>query len=120
MAATSITPMVLSGSTNGRGIKVAATATPGTTLHTATSTSTELDEITLYANNSDSTDRLLTIELGGVTSPDDLVQVTVPAQSGWNLIVSGHRLKGGVVVKAFAATANVIVMFGEVNRIVTT
>ena len=119
MSATSITPRVLSGSTNGRGILVAATATPGTTLHTVSSTSTELDEITLYANNSHTTDIVLTIELGGTTSPDDLVQVTVPTQSGWNLIVCGHRLSGGVVVKAFAGTANKISMYGEVNRIVT-
>lgn len=119
MAATSITPKILSGSTNGRGILVAATATPGTTIHTATSTSTEIDEITLYANNSHTADILLTIELGGVTSPDDLVQVTVPTQSGLNLVIAGHRLKGGVVVKAFAGTASKISIFGEVNTIVT-
>ena len=119
MSTTSITPRVVSGSSNGRGILVAATATPGTTIHTATSTSTELDEVTLYANNSHSVDILLTIELGGTTNPDDLVQVTIPAQSGWNRVVCGHRLAGGVVVRAFAGTTNKISIFGEVNRIVT-
>ena len=119
MSTTAITPQIPSGSTNGRGIKVAATATPGTTIHTATSVSGEMDEITLYANNSHTADVLLTVELGGVTSPDDVVQYTVPLKSGLNIIVSGHRLNGGVVVKAFAATANVIVIFAEVNRIAT-
>lgn len=119
MATTAITPQIPSGSTNGRGIKVGTTSTPGTTIHTATSTSGEIDEITIYANNSHTADVLLTIELGGTTSPDDLVQYTVPFKSGLNLIVSGHRLNGGVVVKAFAGTANVIVIFAEVNRIAT-
>jgi hypothetical protein len=39
--------------------------------------------------NSDTTDRKLTIEWGGVDSPDDLIEFTVPAESGLYLIV--HR-----------------------------
>ena len=54
----------LSGSTNGRGIAVTATATLGTTIHTAHATA--LDEIWLYAANIDSTARILTVEFGGV------------------------------------------------------
>ena len=55
---------LLSGSTNGRMIKIAATATPGTTIHTATTTSTandDCDEIYLWAVNSDTSSRKLTI-----------------------------------------------------------
>lgn len=105
----------LSGSTNGRGIKVAATATPGTTVHTAHATST--DEIWIWANNSDSSDRLLTIEFGGTTSPDDVIQQTIPLKSGMNLVVAGLVLTNSLVVKAFAAAANVITVNGYVNRI---
>jgi hypothetical protein len=104
----------LSGSTDGRNIKVAATSTPGTTIHTADSTNT--DEIWIWAVNSDTTDRKLTVEFGGTTAPDDLVEYTVPAEDGLYLIIPGLTLTNSVVVKAFAATANVITINGYVNR----
>ena len=45
---------LLSGGTNGKNIKVAATATAGTTIHTANAGTTDIDEIWLYACNTDS------------------------------------------------------------------
>lgn len=106
----------LSGGTgDGRGIKVAATATPGTTIHTAHATST--DEVWLWANNSDTSDRLLTIEFGDTSSPDDLIQQTIPLKSGLNLVIAGLPLSNSDVVRAFAASANVVVIFGYANRI---
>lgn len=105
---------------NGRAVKVAATATPGTLIHTASSTDTTLDEVWIYAQNTDTTDRKLTIEWGGTTSPDDLIEFTVKAENGLYLIVPGLVLKGSatpLVVRAFAATANVITITGYVNRI---
>jgi len=110
----------LSGSTDGRLIKVAATATAGTTIHTGSSTATTYDEVWLYAVNSDTTDRKLTIEFGGVSSPDDLIEQTITAESGLLLIVPGLVIKGNataLVVRAFAATANVVMIGGYVNRI---
>jgi hypothetical protein len=109
----------LSGSSHGRGVKVAATATPGTTIHTAVSGTTDgtYDEIWLYAVNSDTTDRKLTIEFGGTTAPDDLIEFTVPAESGLYLIVPGLPLRNGSVVKAFCAAANVVMIHGYVNKI---
>lgn len=112
------TPVLLSGSTSGRPIKVVATATPGTLIHTAVSGATSFDEVSLWCQNTDSTNRLLTIELGGVTSPDDLIEITIPAESGLLLVLDAHRLNGGVVIRAFAATANVLTIIGEVNRMV--
>lgn len=106
---------LLSGSTNGRGIKVVPTSTAGTTIHTAHATS--LDEVWLYAYNGHSADVVLTVEFGGVTVPDDNIVVTVPTKAGLLLVAPGLVLTGGVVVKAFAATANVIVISGFVNRI---
>ena len=107
--------VVLSGSTNGRNIKVVATATLGTTIHTAHATS--IDEITLYACNTDTTDRKLTIEFGGVSSPDDLMEVTIPAESGWINVVPGLLLTNSLVVTAFCASANVVMINGYINRI---
>ena len=109
--------VLLSGSTNGRPIKIAATATPGTLLHTASATSGVIDELWLWAQNTDTTDRKLTIEWGGVTSPDDLLEITIPAESGLVLVVGGLVLNGGVVARAFAASANLVTISGFGNRI---
>jgi hypothetical protein len=111
---------ILSGSTDGRMIKVAATATAGTLLHTGDTTATTFDEVWLYAVNSDSTARKLTIEWGGVSSPDDLIEFTVPAESGLYVIAPGLVIKGNatpLVVRAFCASANVVNIAGFVNRI---
>jgi hypothetical protein len=107
---------ILSGSTNGRQIKVVATASAGTLIHTAHATA--LDEIWLYAVNDTATDRLLTIQWGGTTATDDDIEFTVKAQNGLYLIVPGLLLTGGTVVRAFcAAAANAIQISGYVNRI---
>jgi hypothetical protein len=107
--------VVLSGSTDGKLIKVAATSTPGTLIHTAHATSE--DEIWLYAVNSDTTARKLTIEWGGVTSPDDTIEVTIQPEAGLAVVVSGLVLTNSLVVRAFCATANVVMIGGFVNRI---
>ncbi len=105
----------LSGGTTGKNVKVAATATAGTTIHTAHAAA--IDEIWLWAVNSDSADRKLTIEFGGVTSPDDLIEMTIPFEDGPYLVVPGWTLTNSLVVRAFAASANVILINGYVNRI---
>jgi hypothetical protein len=108
---------LLSGSpANGRGIKVAATSSAGTTIHTAVSGTTDIDIIYLYAVNTDSTDRKLTLEWGGTSAPDDLIEVTIEAESGLKLIAPGIPLQNSLVVKAFAAEANVIIIHGYVHR----
>lgn len=110
----------LSGSTDGKAIKVAATATAGTTIHTGSSTATTLDEVWIYAVNTSASDVKLTIEWGGTSSPDDHIEYTVKAENGLYLIIPGLILKGNatpLVVRAFAATANVITLSGYVNRI---
>lgn len=105
----------LSGSTNGRQVKVAATATPGTLIHTAHATAK--DEIWIWAVNSDTTPRKLTIEFGGTTAPDDLIELTVPAEAGLLMIIPGLILSNSLVVRAFCASANVVTVSGFVNRI---
>jgi hypothetical protein len=107
--------VLLSGSTNGRPIKVAQTATAGTTIHTAHASAT--DEVWLWAQNTDTTDRKLTIEFGGVSAPDDLIEQTIAAESGLAIVIPGLPLSGGIVVRAFAASANVVTITGYVNRI---
>jgi hypothetical protein len=74
----------------------------------------------LYATNTDTTARKLTIEWGGVSSPDDLIELTIPAESGLTLVAPGLLIKGNatpLVVTAFCASANVVTIHGYVNRI---
>ena len=111
----------LSNSTDGKGIKVVQTATAGTTIHTGPTNTAHFHEVWLYAVNSDTTNRKLTIEWGEATAPDGNIEFTVPAESGLYLLVPGLPLQGNasaLVVKAFAATANVIIIHGFVNEIV--
>lgn len=108
---------LLSGSTNGKGIKVVQTATAGTTIHTAVSGTSDLDELWLYAVNSSAAAVKLTLEWGEATAPDGNIEQTVSAESGLMLLAPGLLLQNSLVVKAFAASANVIVIHGYVNRI---
>jgi len=107
----------LSGSTNGKLIKVGATATPGTLIHTAVSGIADLDEIWIYAVNISNAKVNLTIEWGGVTSPDDLVEVGIQGGEGFILVIPGAILNNSKVVRAFASNANVINILGWVNEI---
>ena len=108
---------LLSAGTNGKNINGVATASAGTTIHTAVSGTSNLDELWLFAMNTDSSDRKLTIEYGGTTSPDDLIEQTLTTEAGWTLVIPGLLLQNGLIVKAFAAAANVVVINGYVNRI---
>jgi hypothetical protein len=110
----------LSGSTDGRGIHIDDDATPGKLIHEGSATATTVDELWLYAANYDSTDRKLTIEWGGATAGGDIMEFTVPSESGLFLVVPGLIIKGNATeleVRAFAATTSAINIFGYVNRI---
>lgn len=105
---------------DGLGILVAATATAGTAIHTASTTATTIDEVWLYAYNHHSGSVVLTIEYGGVTSPKDVITGSIAAASGLVLMVPGLVVQGNAtpkVIRAFAATASKISIFGYVNRI---
>lgn len=109
----------LSGSTNGRAVKVAATATPGTLIHTAQSGTAGWDEVYLWVTNTSGSAVLLTIEFGGTTDPDNLIvkQLSIPANSPPIPILTGQMLQNSLVVAAFASSANVLLVTGYVNRI---
>lgn len=110
----------LSGSTQGRPILIAAVSSAGTTVHVTGPSATILDELTLFANNTHTANVKLTIEYGGTTAPNDLIEQTIPFESGLQLVLTGLPLSGdgsaGVTVRAFAATASVVTLVGYVNR----
>lgn len=111
----------LTNSTDGRSILISGTTSGGANaVHTASSTATTYDEVWLYAMNTDTTARKLTIEWGSNSSPGDLIELTIPAEAGLTLVVPGLVLKGNstpLTIKAFAATTNVVTVNGYVNRI---
>jgi hypothetical protein len=110
--------LLLSGSTNGKGILVAATATAGTVIHTAVAGTSSFDEVWLYAHNTSASAVKLTLEWGGTAGPNDHIEISVPSEgTGLVLVSPGILLQNGLVVRAFAGTGNVLNIFGYVNRI---
>lgn len=116
--AQAFTHEVLTGSTNGLGVTVAATSTPGTTVHTAIAGTTSRDEVWLYAQNNDADGetRTLTIEFGG-TGAGNLLVVPVPCKAGPVLVCPGFPLRNTLVIAAFADEASDVVLYGYVNRV---
>ena len=115
------TKVALSGSTQGKAIKVAATSSSGTTIHATGTSSSIIDEVWLYAYNSSTGPITLTIQYGGTTAVDDDIKVDIPPTSGLTLVVPGLILTGtgaaANTVYAYAGTTNVITISGYVNRI---
>jgi len=115
------TKIALSGSTQGRAVKVAATSSVGTTIHATGTSSTIIDEVWLYAYNSSTGPVSLTIQFGGTTAVDNDIRIDIPPTSGLTLVVPGLILTGtgsaANTVAAYAGTANVITLSGYVNRI---
>lgn len=111
--------VLLSGSTSGRNIPVAATATPGTLIHAAVAGAAAWDEVYLWAANVTGTAATLTVEWGGVTDPGDhlIKAYSIPANSPPIPLATGQCLQNGLVVRAFSGTASAINISGFVNRI---
>jgi hypothetical protein len=119
--ANAVAKIPFSGSTQGQGIKIAATTTPGTTIHTTGTSATVIDEVWLWLFNSHTSDVVVTVEFGGATAPDQNIVLTVPSKAGLFEVVPGLPLLGdggsSLTVKAFAATTNVVIALGYVHRI---
>lgn len=110
---------LLSGSTNGRAIPIAATATPGTLVHTALAGTSGFDEVYLWASNVTGAAATLTIEWGGVTDPGDhmVKAYSIPANSPPIPIATGQVIQNGLSVRALSGAASAINLTGFVNRI---
>lgn len=114
------TKRLLSGSIYGKQIKITGTSTStSVTIHTAIDGVANYDEIWLYATNSQDAPVELTLEWGGVLSPDDQIKVIVPGKSGLYLIIPGLILQNSFAVTAFASVVDVVMISGYVNRIMS-
>jgi hypothetical protein len=110
----------LSGSTDGLAVKLTGTNTSAAvTVHTSVAGTTAgvFDEIWIYANNTSTSSVKLTIEWGTATAADGNIEVTILPEAGLVTVVPGLILQNSRVVKAFAATADVILLTGFVNSI---
>ncbi|MFA5378586.1 MAG: hypothetical protein WC455_22725 [Dehalococcoidia bacterium] len=109
--------IALSGAANGLPVKITQTATAGDLIHTAVTGTADWDEVWLWAVNSSVAAVKLTVEFGAHTAPDSNIEVTVPAEAGLMLVVPGLLLQNALDINAFAAAANVVMLYGFVNRI---
>ena len=110
----------LSESTDGRGISVAANSTPGTTIHTGSSTATTVHSVYLYASNFNTTAETVVVEWGGVTEAGD-AYATVVQPNETVLLVPGWLIQGNastaLIVKAHSTTASKVNIVGYVHEI---
>lgn len=114
------TALIPSGSTDGRPIKVVATSTPGTTVHTATSAAgmESVDEVFVWAVNTRANGIFGTLHIGTVTDDEQSINFRVPGgYAGPTLILPGVRLRNGVVLTATASVANRVNLIVNVNRV---
>lgn len=114
---TTYTKVFLSGGTaDGLPFAIAATATPGTLIHTADATAK--DEIYLWLVCVGASDAVVTVEWGGVAAANQVVNaMLIPAHSYPIPVAMGLPLSNSKVVRVFATAANVVNAYGWVNRI---
>tara|TARA_R100000655_G_scaffold48380_1_gene85802 strand:- start:121 stop:480 length:360 start_codon:yes stop_codon:yes gene_type:complete len=114
-----ITKIKLSGTPTGNlGVKLTTTSTSSAvTIHTSVSGTTDFDEVWLWAQNSDAGGIKLTLEVGGTTDPDNLIEVTIPGESGLVQVIPGIVFQNGATIKGFASSADKIMMYGYANRL---
>lgn len=111
--------LVGSASSGGTMIAVAATASPGTLLHTVPwAAGVQYQRIKVWAVNIDTVERTLTIQFGGVATKDQIV-VKIGPQRGLVLVVPDLKLYNGLLLRAFASAANIFNVYvgvGEVSK----
>ena len=117
--AVNYTAMTLSAATNGAPIRVVATATTGTTIHTATSSDMPegCDEVYLWAGNITASPVNGSLYFSSDGTGNKQINFRVPAAfNGPVAVLAGHRVCDGVVISATASVAEAILLWGNVNR----
>jgi hypothetical protein len=97
-----------------------ATATAGTTIHTATSADMPegCDEVYLWAGSTSGSAINATIHFSSDFAGDKTINFRVPAAyNGPILVLPGHRVCDGVVISATASIAERVNVWGNVNRV---
>lgn len=107
---------LLSASTDGEGILVATSSSPGTLVHTAVASTIAgtYDEIWLFAYNSDSANQVLFVQIGSTGLPR---KVQIDAQQGLVPVLPGLILQNAKTIRVWGSVANIMMVDGFVNRI---
>lgn len=110
-----------SESTNWRGIKIARAATPGDLIHKTSGEADVIDEVYLWVEHTNAGSggvfTTVTVEFGGVTSPDDLMVRDIPIQKAFQ-VVKGRPISGAnLEIRVFADVSGEITVWGYINRI---
>ena len=102
----------LSESTDGKLIKVTATASAGTLVHTTTSG--KFEKLWVMASNEHTSAVTVTIEWGGTTA-DDRFAFSLDPTDGPQELASGWVLggTGTLDVRVYASVTNVVYVLGE-------
>jgi hypothetical protein len=112
------TKLILSGSTDGMPIPVAATAIgSGTLIHTALDGVTGKDEVFLWVANIDTVARQLTLGWGGTSDAAlKYKAVSIPPKTRVP-IIRGALIRNALLIKAACDTTLVLNIDGYVHRI---
>ena len=110
---------LLSGSTQGKPIKVTSTTTgAANTVHTAVAGTTNFDLIDIYATNNSASAVDINLGWGGVTVDETLGPISIAADAGPVKIADKFPLQNGLVVAAWASIADDILLTGVVSAYV--
>lgn len=109
------------GGSNGGSVLIAGTATGSAdTIHTFSTTDTDREQFFMWAQNNHTANVVLTVEWCEGASTKNIVQ-TIPFKQGLFPVIPGLTVEGvsTITVQAFAATTNVITVFGHVIKMST-
>lgn len=116
-----ITREFLSESTDGGFINITTSGSPGTLIHTATSTAGEKDEVWLWGVNNSASLASVAIEWGGTDANLDRQLVGIPSAEGDQLLIAGKTIAGGLPIRVYSthpsASVSGVNIGGHVNRI---
>jgi len=125
---TTFTTIPLSGATDYRPIKIAATSGTGTTVHTAQASTTLSDFVTLEITNSDTVARPYVVQWGGTSAPDDNAFEGVILAGSSETICIKKPIRNALVVRvksetltwidlvSYTGATNVLLVSGSVQR----
>ena len=122
MALNTYFPIVPSGLTRGKLLKITGTDSSGAdTVHTATASSSDFDYLSLYVINKDTSDVTLYLLWGG-TGADDTTPIPIQPGKVDFLFISEKLIQGGSsdVIKIYASVANKLFISSGFSYRITT
>ncbi len=111
----------LSADPRNQGLKITPTDLAGAVVvHTAISgtNETQYDEVSVMAHNSSVNDVKIFMDLGSGDSAR-IVEQIIQKETGMVPVLLGHRCDNATEIKAYAETADVISLTGDVDRFTT-